>query len=235
MSYVQTEAFASAMTPLASRTVSAQNNYSFVQGEFEITVVSDGFITVPIDIVAPEGTSKERAEILARTGDTKAGLVESKTNIPIIRKGNDLIIVDIGSGNKYQPSDGRLSANLIACGIDTGAITKVVFTHAHPDHVWGTLTEDGRLRFPNATYYVGAAEWNFWMDPDYRNNMPSELHEFAEGAQRDLGAIKDRVVMLKGSSLPRTRQRTKSPRSSIRRPGSVTTPSRTLRSGIGRA
>ena len=197
MSYVQTEAFASAMTPLASRTVSAQNNYSFVQGEFEITVVSDGFITVPIDIVAPEGTSKERAEILARTGDTKAGLVESKTNIPIIRKGNDLIIVDIGSGNKYQPSDGRLSANLIACGIDTGAITKVVFTHAHPDHVWGTLTEDGRLRFPNATYYVGAAEWNFWMDPDYRNNMPSELHEFAEGAQRDLGAISDRVVMLK--------------------------------------
>jgi len=32
---------------------------------------------------------------------------------------------------------------------------------------------------------------------DYRSNMPLELHEFAEGAQRDLGAIKDRVVMLK--------------------------------------
>jgi glyoxylase-like metal-dependent hydrolase (beta-lactamase superfamily II) len=27
--------------------------------------------------------------------------------------------------------------------------------------------------------------------------MPSVLHEFAEGAQRDLGAIRDRVVMLK--------------------------------------
>jgi glyoxylase-like metal-dependent hydrolase (beta-lactamase superfamily II) len=172
-------------------------NYSFVQGEFEIMIVSDGYITVPIDIVAPEGSPEQRDDILRRTGNLQAGLVESKTNIPIIRSGNDLIIVDIGSGDKYQPSDGRLSANLAAAGIDPGAITKVVFTHAHPDHVWGTLTDSGSLRFPNATYYVGAAEWNFWMDPDYRNNMPAVLHEFAEAAQRDLGAVRDRVVMLK--------------------------------------
>ncbi len=184
------------MTTLAERQVSTPDDYSFVQGEFQITVVSDGYITVPIDIVAPEGSPEERQDILMKTGDPSAGLVESKTNIPIIRKGDDLIIVDIGSGDKYQRSDGRLTANLQAAGIDAEDITRVVFTHAHPDHVWGTLTAHGSLRFPNATYYVGAAEWNFWMDPDYRNNMPSALHEFAEGAQRDLGAIKDRVVML---------------------------------------
>jgi glyoxylase-like metal-dependent hydrolase (beta-lactamase superfamily II) len=172
-------------------------NYSFVQGEFAITVVSDGYITVPIDIVSPDGSPQQRDDILRRTGNPGAGLVESKTNIPIIRTARDLIIVDIGSGDKYQPSDGRLSANLAAADIDAADITKVVFTHAHPDHVWGTLNESGSLRFPNATYYVGAAEWNFWMDPDYRNNMPAVLHEFAEGAQRDLGAVRDRVVMLR--------------------------------------
>jgi glyoxylase-like metal-dependent hydrolase (beta-lactamase superfamily II) len=176
---------------------SAPDNYSFVQGRFEITVVSDGYITVPIDIVAPEGSPEERHDILTRTGNLKTSLVESKTNIPVIRSGNEVIIVDIGSGNKYQPSDGRLSANLRASGIDESGITKVVFTHAHPDHIWGTLTENNKLRFPNATYYVGAAEWNFWMDPDYRNTMPDVLHEFAESAQRDLRAVGDRVVMLK--------------------------------------
>jgi glyoxylase-like metal-dependent hydrolase (beta-lactamase superfamily II) len=179
-----------------ARQAPAPDNYSFVQGEFQITIVSDGYITVPIDIVAPEGTPEERNDILTRTGELKAGLVKSKTNIPVIRRGRDTILVDIGSGDKYQPSDGRLSANLKASGIDAGAVTKVVFTHAHPDHIWGTLTVEGDLRFPNATYYVGAAEWNFWMDPDYRANMPSVLHEFAEGAQRDLGAIRERVVML---------------------------------------
>lgn len=173
------------------------DHHSFVQGDFEIAIVSDGYITVPIDIVAPEGSPEERNDILTRTGNLKAGLVESKTNIPIIRKGSDLIMVDVGSGDKYQPSDGRLSANLVKSGIDAETITKVVFTHAHPDHIWGTLTADGGLRFPNATYYAGAAEWDFWMDPEYRSNMPSALHEFAESAQRDLGAIRDRVVMLK--------------------------------------
>ena len=175
----------------------AVSNFSFVQGHFAVSVISDGFITVPIEIVAPEGSPDERAEILRRTGHQGSGLVDSKTNIPVIKKGDDLIIVDIGSGDKYQPSDGRLSANLLASGIDAHAITKVVFTHAHPDHVWGTLATDGRLRFPNATYFVGAAQWNYWMDPDYLNSMPRELHEFARGAQRDLGAIKDRVVMAK--------------------------------------
>jgi glyoxylase-like metal-dependent hydrolase (beta-lactamase superfamily II) len=181
----------------ASSRDAAETPYRFVQGEFDITIVSNGYITVPIDIVAPEGSPQERREILTRTGNLVEGVVESKTNIPVIRKGNDLIIVDIGSGARYQPTDGRLPENLAAAGIDAGAITKVVFTHAHPDHIWGTLTADGHLRFPNAAYYIGAAEWDFWMDPDYLANMPAALHEFAKGARRDLGAIRDRVVMLK--------------------------------------
>jgi glyoxylase-like metal-dependent hydrolase (beta-lactamase superfamily II) len=181
----------------SSPTETGSFNFGFVHGGFDVTVVSDGFISVPIDIVAPDGSPDERDLILSRTGSQSTGLVESKTNIPVIRNGEDLIIVDIGSGDKYQPSDGRLSGNLAAARIDARAVTKVVFTHAHPDHVWGTLAQDGSLRFPNATYYVGAAEWDFWMDPDYLTNMPNELHEFARGAQRDLTAISDRVVMLK--------------------------------------
>ena len=98
----------------------AVSNFSFFHGDFAITVLSDGFITVPIDIIAPEGSPDERAEILRRTGHQSSGLVKSKTNIPVIKKGDDLIIVDIGSGDKYQPSDGRLSGNLLSSGIDAG-------------------------------------------------------------------------------------------------------------------
>jgi glyoxylase-like metal-dependent hydrolase (beta-lactamase superfamily II) len=82
-----------------------------------------------------------------------------------------------------------------AAGVSPDAITKVALTHAHPDHIWGMLTSEG-LRFPNATYYVAASEWAFWMDPDYRNHLPEAFHIFAEGAQRDLNAIRDRVVMV---------------------------------------
>jgi glyoxylase-like metal-dependent hydrolase (beta-lactamase superfamily II) len=73
----------------------------------------------------------------------------------------------------------------------------VVFTHAHPDHVWGTLRDDGSLTFPNAAYYVGQAEWDFWTDPDLPAQMPEDLRPFALGAQRDLAAIEERVTLVK--------------------------------------
>jgi glyoxylase-like metal-dependent hydrolase (beta-lactamase superfamily II) len=170
--------------------------FSFAQGEFQITVLSDGFISIPGDIMVPDVTPQERAAILARL-DASSGNVRAKCNIPLIRKGKDLILVDIGSGRKYQPSDGLLAQRLTAAGFDPAAITKVIFTHAHPDHIWATLADDDGLRYPNATYYVGASEWSFWMDPDYLTAMPNALHEFARAAQRDLGAIQERVTMLK--------------------------------------
>jgi glyoxylase-like metal-dependent hydrolase (beta-lactamase superfamily II) len=62
--------------------------------------------------------------------------------------------------------------------------------------MWGTAIEGG-LRFPNAAYYSGAAEWDFWNDPDIFNKMPKDMHPFVTGAQTNYGAVKDRVTMLK--------------------------------------
>lgn len=185
-----------AASSLWPRVAHADTAFSFTQGEFQITVLSDGFISIPGDVMVPDVAPEERAAILARL-DAPGGNVRAKCNIPLIRNGKDLILVDIGSGRKYQPSDGSLAEHLKAAGFDPTAITKVVFTHAHPDHIWATLADEGGLRYPNATYYVGAAEWNFWTDPNYLTAMPNALHEFARAAQRDLGAIQARVVMLK--------------------------------------
>lgn len=171
-------------------------HHRFRQGEFEITVLSDGFITIPGEILVSEGSAAEREATLGRL-DTVGDMVRPKANIPLIRAGADLILVDIGGGDRYQPTDGRLAGNLRLAGINAAEITKVVVSHAHPDHIGAMLVADGSLRFPNASYHVGAAEWAFWMDPDYRSNMPAGLHEFVAGAQRDLGAIRDRVTLLK--------------------------------------
>lgn len=179
------------------RAAPARKFHRFTHGEFDITVLSDGYITMPVEIVLPDGTPDERLNVLTETGNSATGDVTYKTNAPLLRKGRDLILIDIGAGNKYQPSDGKLSANLEIAGIDPSAITKVALTHGHPDHIWAMLREDGELRFPNAAYYIAAAEWDYWMDPDYQTNMPAVLHEFARGTQRDFSAIKERVVMVK--------------------------------------
>jgi glyoxylase-like metal-dependent hydrolase (beta-lactamase superfamily II) len=185
-----------AALPLVGGYARAAPAHTFKQGAFDITVISDGFLTLPISIVAPEASPQEQADILRRLGGS-ADTVQPRANIPLIRSGQDLILVDNGSGDKFQPTAGRLSANLAAAGIDPASVIKVVCTHAHPDHIGGTLAPGVGLMFPNATYFVSAAEWQFWMDPNYRTTMPDVLHEFARGAQRDLSAVKDRVTLVK--------------------------------------
>lgn len=170
--------------------------FRFKQGEFDFTILSDGYFTLPGTVFAPEASLAERADMVAKLG-FKDDTIRSRANIPVITRGSEVVLVDVGAGQKYEPTEGLLAANMAAQGIDPASVTRVVFTHGHPDHIWGTLTEAGSLRFPNATYYIGETEWNFWMDPDFRTSMPKVLHHFALGAQRDLSAVKERLVMLK--------------------------------------
>ncbi len=165
-------------------------------GAFDITVVSDGFITLPAEILLPDATPEERQVIMPRLGGDAQG-APVQANIPLIRYGDDLILIDNGSGTNFQASAGKLAANLRTLGIEPEAITKVVFTHAHPDHSGATTTSDGKVLYPNAEYFVSEAEWSFWTDKAFETHMPAALHDFARGAQRDLFAVKDRLTLVK--------------------------------------
>lgn len=185
-----------ATLPFWPKTMFATETHSITQGDFAITVLSDGYFTLPADIIMPEATPAERADILKRLGGD-ADSAPMPANIPVIRTGKDIIVVDVGSGTNFQATAGMLGKNFDIMGIDPSDVTKVVFTHAHPDHTGGTLTEEGTLRFPNAEYFVSEKEWAFWTDPDFETKMPKALHSFARGAQRDLFAVKDRVKLVK--------------------------------------
>jgi glyoxylase-like metal-dependent hydrolase (beta-lactamase superfamily II) len=173
----------------------ARAAYRFTHGDCDITVVSDGHIHVPADIVTAGAAPEQRADMLRRLPMAPEG-VTAWANIPVVNTGSELVIFDIGGGSRYQPTEGRLQRNLAACGIAPAAISRVVFTHAHPDHIWATLRDDGGLAFPNASYHVGQSEWDFWMDPDFFTSMPAALHEFAAGTQRDLRAVESRLTFL---------------------------------------
>jgi len=116
-----------AVMPLLSGYAFAAPASTFKQGDFDIIVVSDGFLTLPISIVAPEAAPHEQTDIIRRLGGS-ADTVQPQANIPLIRVGQDLILVDTGSGDKFQPTAGRLAANLAAAGVDPASVTKV----AHP-------------------------------------------------------------------------------------------------------
>lgn len=141
------------------------------------------------EIFAPEGTDQQRDDILSRLKGDHSGAA-AQSNIPLIITDEDLILIDVGAGNKFQASEGRLEENLKSVGVGAKDITAVIISHAHPDHLWGLLKADNSLRFPNARYFIGRKEFDFWTGPDAAA-LPEGMQQFVDGARRDLLAIAD--------------------------------------------
>ena len=170
--------------------------YLFRHGAFDVTVISDGHLVLPTSFLAPDAPPAERDALLKAAGETGTQY-NSPTNVTLIRTASDLILVDMGSGDRFMPSAGKLWDNLKAAGIDKSKITKVIFTHGHPDHLWGTVDELDELVTPDATFYVASAEWDFWSGDNATRGLPPERAGFVTGARRNYAAIKDKVKMVK--------------------------------------
>jgi len=170
--------------------------YGFSHGTFNVKVVSDGHLVLPTSFLAPDAPPAERDPLLKAAGQT-GGQYDSPTNVTLIAAEQDLILVDMGSGDRFMPTAGKLWENLKAAGIDKGKITKVIFTHGHPDHLWGTVDELDELVNPDVTFFVASAEWDFWTSENATRGLPPERAGFVTGARRNYGAIKEKVRMVK--------------------------------------
>jgi glyoxylase-like metal-dependent hydrolase (beta-lactamase superfamily II) len=168
--------------------------HTFKHGAFDLSVVSDGTLTLPAGIVAPEANQNDVMKLLGAA--VKDGKVQVEENVLLVRSGSDIILLDSGSGSGFQDSAGKIAESLKAAGTDPGAITKVIYTHAHPDHLWGSVA-GGTSVFANATHHMAENEHNFWAAPDLASKMPKDLEGMVKGTQGALVGIKDKISFFK--------------------------------------
>lgn len=162
-------------------------------GAMEVMIFSDGVLHVPLSFTLPETPPAEAAALFQSHGLPDQG-APAQTNVVLVKTGGELVLLDAGSGAKFQPTAGKLQENLEAAGIAPETITKVVFTHGHADHLWGTIDDfDDGERFPNASYVISAAEWDFWTHPDTPAKVPDWLKGMAIGSARILKLIEKKV------------------------------------------
>ncbi|SPF77526.1 MBL fold metallo-hydrolase [Pseudoprimorskyibacter insulae] len=159
--------------------------FNFTLGQAKLTVISDGFFKAPVSGL---GVNADPAEVQAflKRHFLPADETYSHTNHLYIELGDARVLVDIGSGNRFFPTAGRLLENFEAAGIDPYAITHVVITHAHPDHVWGIRDDFDEAILPDAAYFIGGNEYDYWMQDGLASNVPAEMQQFVVGAQNSL-------------------------------------------------
>ncbi len=171
--------------------------YRFMLGKFEVTILSDGSYELPTSLLAVN-QPREKVLSLLEANRLPTTTRTSHVNIPLINTGSELILVDVGGGPNWQPTAGRLAYNLAASGYKPEDVDKVVLTHGHPDHIWGLIDEfDGAPRFPNATYHIADAEWDFWTSDAAVTRLADAFKGFAIGAKKHLPPIAERTTRLK--------------------------------------
>lgn len=169
---------------------------SFTLGAFDITSVSDGNLVLPGAMFFDGHPEAEVESILTPLNLSKTQ-VEPPCNVTLLRHEDRVILFDAGSGDGFMPSAGDLVDSLDAVGVAPEDVTHLVFTHGHPDHLWGVLDDFDDPVFTEAEHMIGQTEWDYWTDPNTVDTIGDLRASFAVGAARRLEAVADRMTFFK--------------------------------------
>lgn len=162
-------------------------------GGRELLSFSDGAITLPAGMAAMDRPRDELARTL-RAGGFPADQLVMPLNVTAVRDGENYIFMDCGSGQRFLKGSGQLAKAVEAAGINSEKVTHVLFTHAHPDHMWGAVDEFDEPFFPNARYMISQADRDFWLAKDTLSKLPQDRQFFVAGARRIIKTLGDRLT-----------------------------------------
>ncbi len=163
----------------------------FTVGSIRCHLLTDGTDAYPPEVVFANVDDSERSAALAGTLD-QSGLVPSGYYPLLMETDSELVLLDAGLGEFAEAegaSAGKLCGALAELGVSPGDVTRVVVTHAHPDHIGGLTATRADRRVPvfgSATHYIGKTEWDVWTTGDVE--APEEYVEMARGALLPLEA-----------------------------------------------
>ena len=152
--------------------------HRFHLGAMSITVIDDARAALPAAFFAtnqPEGT----IEPFLRQFGLQEDVIDLHMQVTLIEHGDRKILLDTGMGDvtfpESRPDNGRLASGLQTIGVAPDAITDVIISHGHPDHI-GACSKDGVPTFKNATYFIAPNELEFWTqkpgdEPSFPNFM----------------------------------------------------------------
>lgn len=161
-------------------------------GSKEVLVLSDGNLSLPLDFVFPDAPRGELVDLLKETGQP-TDMLQPDCNVTLVRDGDRLILFDVGAGPNFMPSAGSLVSSLEEVGIDPSQVTDVVFTHAHPDHIWGLVDDFDELVFSEASYHINTVEWDYWRRDDTLEKTPEARKSFVIGARNRFDYLEDGI------------------------------------------
>ena len=150
---------AQAAAPMAK--FQAPGFYRTTLGDFEVTVLNDGTVDLPVNKLLKQPAEKTDAA-LAKVFQRSP--LETSVNGFLINTGSKLVLIDAGAASLFGPTLGRLLTNLKASGYQPEQVDEIYISHMHSDHVGGLSANEQRV-FPNAIVRAGKLDADYYLNP----------------------------------------------------------------------
>ncbi|PZW50380.1 glyoxylase-like metal-dependent hydrolase (beta-lactamase superfamily II) [Humitalea rosea] len=173
----------------AAPTAQAPGFYRLKVGAKTVTVVHDGFAPRPNILTGfVRNATPEQVEASLRDSYMPLPGLDIPFTITFVQTSSGLVVFDTGTGNQLgAPTAGTIAANMRAAGLDPAAVTRVVISHFHGDHITGLTTPDNTPVFPNADLWVPEPEYAYWMDDAVMSRAAEGMRGAFQNVRRRLG------------------------------------------------
>jgi glyoxylase-like metal-dependent hydrolase (beta-lactamase superfamily II) len=146
-------------------------------GDFEVTVLNDGTLDLPVDKLLKQPAGKTEAA-LAKVFEKSP--IQLSVNGFLINTGSKLVLIDAGAASLFGPTLGQLVANLKASGYKPEQVDEIYITHMHSDHVGGLSSNEQRV-FPNAIVRAGKLDADYYLSQANLDKAPPEAKDSFQG------------------------------------------------------
>lgn len=190
---------AAALTAPFAMSARAQVAAPYIVGGLSVLPVLDGIFPLALDAI-PAAKNVEGEALLVAAGRPAMGPDPIPVNGYVVRRGSQITLVDAGAGTLFGPDLGKLPGRMEEAQVFPGAVTAIVCTHLHVDHVGGLMTSGGGARFANAELIVQEAEAAFWSDDAAMSRAGAGAADFFKAARATLAAYKGRTRLVNGAA-----------------------------------